>query len=77
MEILAAPQVGTTWDEVQKPSCRVFSPSWYRWRGGGGGCGGGNGGGDCEVTITQGGTIIAANGDLARFGGLLQVSLVW
>ena len=62
-------------DEIHIAELQVFNSVGGTGGGGGGGGGGGNGGGDCEVTITQGGTIVAANGDLASFGGVARVSL--
>jgi hypothetical protein len=64
-------------DEVHIAELQVFSSVGGTGGGGGGGGGGGNGGGggDCEVTITQGGMIILANGDPATFGGVASVKL--
>ncbi len=62
-------------DEVHIAELQVFSSVGGTGGGGGGGGGNGGGGGDCEVTITQGGMIIANNGDPATFGGVARVSL--
>ena len=63
-------------DEVHIAELQVFNSVGGTGGGGGGGGGGGNGGGgDCEVTITNGGMIIASNTDPATFGGVARVSL--